>query len=137
VTRAREGLVLLVGLLLGGSAWAQTEPAAIVDAYWNGVLAGDSSAAFDTLMAHSHLDALKPREIELLKGQIQQAFSIFGAPSGYEMVSRKPYGSSVMRLVYVTKHRDLPLVWNFYFYQPTKDWQLVNLHFNDQLQNLD
>ncbi|MCG8588774.1 MAG: hypothetical protein MJE66_05740 [Proteobacteria bacterium] len=130
-------VVCLVGLFLGGPARADAEPSAIIDAYLKGLVSGQTSAAFDALMGHSRIDELKPREVALVKGQIQQGISLYGQPSGYESVARKPYGSSVVRLIYVTKHSDLALVWNFYFYRTANGWQLLNFDFNDQFQKLE
>jgi hypothetical protein len=137
VRRTIGATVILVGLLLGGSAEAESQPSAIVDAYLKGLVAGNSSAAFDALMTHSRIDEIKPREIALVKGQIDQGIALYGKPSAFESVSRKPYGSSIVRLIYITKHSDVALVWNFYFYRATDDWQLLNFDFNDQLQKLD
>jgi hypothetical protein len=135
VQRSIGALALLVALLLGGSARA--EPTAIIDAYMKGLVAGDTSSAFDVLMTNSRIDELKPREIGLAKGQIQQGLAVYGTPHSYERVSTKTYGSSIVRLIYVTKHSDLALVWNFHFYRATSDWQLLHFDFNDQFQKLE
>ena len=118
-------------------AWAEAEPTAIVETYLKGLVAGEGATAFDSLMSHSRVDELKPREIALAKGQIQQGMSLYGKPSGFETVARKAYGSSVVRLIYITKHADLALVWNFHFYRAADDWQLLNFDFNDQLEKLE
>ena len=130
-------VVLLVGLLLGGSAWAEAEPNSIVEVYLKGLVAGDTIGAFATLMTHSRIDYLKPRAATLLRGQTQEAISLYGTPSGYERVSRKPYGSSIVRLIYITKHSDVALVWNFYFYRAANEWQLINFDFNDLFKKLE
>lgn len=132
-----KGSLFLVGSLLAGSAAFAAEPSAVADTYLKGLVTGDASSAFDMLMTHSPIDELKPREIALVKGQIQQGIALYGTPSAYERVSSKPYGSSIIRLIYITKHSDLALVWNFYFYRATDDWKLLNFDFNDQFQKLD
>lgn len=47
--------------------------------------------------------------------------------------------TSIVRLVYITKHTDLALVWNFYFYRAADDddWQLLNFDYNDLFQKLE
>ena len=130
-------LLCLAGIFLSGTARGTAEPESVVETYMKGVLSGEAAAAFEDLMKHSRLDELKPREIELVKGQIQQGFSLYGAPSGYELVAKKVYGESIVRLIYLTKHSDLPLVWNFFFYRAADSWQLLNFDFNDQLNSLD
>ena len=54
-------------------------------------------------MTHSPVEEFKPREIALAKGQIEQAIGLYGTPSACELVSSKPYGSSIVRLIYITK----------------------------------
>ncbi len=118
-------------------AWAEAEPVAIAEAYLTQLVAKQPEKGFAELMTHSTVDEVKPREIQLLKGQIEQALSFYGAPSGFEQILDRPYGASTVRLIYITKHRDTPLVWNFFFYRTAEGWSLVTLRFSDQLQALE
>jgi hypothetical protein len=123
--------------LIAAPALAANDPKAVIDAFMKGFVAGSPGPAFDGLMVHSRVDELKPREIALAKGQVQQSFTLYGPALGYERVLEKTYGTSIVRLVYVTKHRENALVWNFLFYKPNTDWTLLNFDYNDQLNKLD
>lgn len=127
----------LIAILMGSSASAESGPDQIADAYMNGIIAGKVSTAFDTLMTHSKVDELRPGDIALVKSQVEQAIDSYGAPSAFESIASKKYGSSLARLIYVTKHADVPLVWNFYFYRASDGWKLINFDFNDQFLMLE
>lgn len=131
-------LVLAIFVIAAPTAGRADSPCTgIVEQYLGRLVAGESEAAFDALMKHSRLDEAKPLEIQHIRGQIEQAFRLYGAPTAFEQVLRKQYGSSLIRLVYITKHRDLPLIWNFNFYKTGDTWLLLNFPFNDQLQQLE
>ena len=131
-------LLLLSALVIPASAAEETlQPANIVDAYLTGLVSGDAAKSFDALMTHSRIDEEKPLEIGAARGQISQAMQLYGKPSGYESISEVRYGTSITRLIYITKHSDIALVWNFYFYKAESQWSLLNFDFNDRLQKLD
>ena len=128
--------VLVATLATASPGLADPSPTEILDGYFDGMVAGKVAVAFDTLMTHSKVDEMKPREIGLAKGQIQQALALYGSPNGYEQISNTRYGTFLHHYVYLSRHKDTPLIWNFYFYDGDGTWQLLLFNFNDQVQQL-
>ncbi|MDX1431762.1 MAG: hypothetical protein R3286_04870 [Gammaproteobacteria bacterium] len=128
---------LLLGLLVSATALAQMTPSAIADQFFKRIVAGEPGVAFDTLMGHSRLDEVEPAEISAAKGRLGEGMLLYGTPGSYEEIARKPYGDSIVRLVYITKHTDSPLVWNLYFYRASSDWQLLDFDFSQNLERLE
>ena len=130
-------MLCFLGVAVSLSAWADTKPRELMNAYFEGLATGSYSKAFDQLMEHSILDEIKPRDIQNLKGRVEQSMSLYGTPFGYELIHERPYGSSIVNLTYITKHTDTALVWTIKFYRATEEWQIVGLWYNDKLQKLE
>jgi hypothetical protein len=96
---------------------------------------GDVNKAVDELSAGAAMAENKP-VLDKVKGQIKNTLPPYGKSVGYEMALEKPYGTSVVRLVYILKLEKHPIIWNFYFYKPAKSWICAQFTFNDRFAGL-
>ena len=91
--------------------------------------------AYDKLFAGTSI-ASKPQAVALLKNQTATVRSLYGKVLGYERVSSRTFGDSVVRLLYIMKYEVHPIVFEFYFYRVSREWILVKVQFNDQFSLL-
>lgn len=69
------------------------------------------------------------------KSKRDQFGTRYGETIGYEFVSEKKAGESILRFVYVEKAAKRPLPWVFIFYKKPSGWGLVAVFWNDQVQS--
>lgn len=129
-------LPLLFAVLSFATTTSEVVPEAVAVAYLESFEDSGSEGAFERLMECSRLDELMPREMKLMKSQIEQVSLLYGPSLGVEEVEREVIIPSLLKLTYLTKHRDLPLLWVFIFYRVEDEWSLLQMSFNDQLEGL-
>jgi len=85
--------------------------------------------SYDELFSNS-LIASKAQMVRLQKENTLTILNMYGELLSYDFVKQQQYGDSVVRLVYVLKCEQVPVIWEFYFYKPVSDWTLVNIAFD-------
>jgi hypothetical protein len=75
-------------------------------------------------------------QVQNLINQINNAINIYGSIRASDYVSSKTLGDSLCKAVYLSKHVNYPLRWTFIFYKNEKDWVLVNIEFDDNVEAL-
>jgi hypothetical protein len=111
-------------------------PKAKVEQFFNTVVSGNISGAYDKLFIGSSIPTDKPQAVSLLKQQTSGGLPLYGKLLGYEYISEEKHGNSIIRYVYVLKSEKAPTVWEFFFYKPKDEWFLANVIFNDQFNFL-
>ncbi len=96
---------------------------------------GDVDGAYEALTKGSKI-AERPEELKSLKAKTHEAIDVFGAVLGAEMVESKNVGERLLRRTYVSRGKDFPLRWRFYFYKPELTWRLVDLRVDDRLSGM-
>jgi len=129
----------LIGLtmLMPALPASADDPLDISKQYLALLVEGKPDAAHVALMKHSDLDELRPREMENFKGQVSNAFSLYKSPLRFEEVADRRYGSSVVKLLFLTIHAELPITWEFTFFKSDVKWSLINVVFEDQMKLLE
>jgi hypothetical protein len=107
------------------------QPNDLPEAFMAALLQGKVGEAVDRFMETNPLLAEKKQQIQAAKAQIEGAFQVFGAPAGMEVVAVDDLAPSLRRFVFLTKHANAPLTWEFYVYKPKDTWIAANLNFND------
>ena len=97
---------------------------------------GEIAPAYDDLFAASPAVTAKPQAVDALKRQTEAALPIYGKPIGFELQNEKKFGESIVRLTYIQRLEQHPLVWRFWFYRPAEKWYLDGVVFNDQFDHL-
>ncbi len=84
--------------------------------------------AHEELFSNSIIKSLL-HTVKLQKENTWTLFNMYGEPTGYELVKQQKCGDSVVRLVYILKFEQVPVIFEFYFYKPVSDWTLVKIKF--------
>jgi hypothetical protein len=101
------------------------------------VQANKITEAFDHLFVGSQIPAQKPQAVDALKRQTASGLPMYGNVLGVELFREEKIGDSIVRLVYILKMEMAPMIWEFYFYKPKKEWFLANIIFNDEFHLLE
>ena len=128
-------MVSLLALTFTSKAFA-VEPTAQAESLLTSIVKNDIDEGFNHLFSGTELIKVKPQALDLLKAQTKTVVALFGQPIGFEKVTEKLHGKSVVRLVYLLKTEKHPLVWEFYFYKLKDQWIASQVTFNDQFQGL-
>jgi len=94
-----------------------------------GIIQKEVDKSYDELFSNS-LIASKAQMVRLQKENTFTILNMYGELLSYDFVKQQKYGDSVVRLVYVLKCEQVPVIWEFYFYKPVSDWTLVNIAFD-------
>lgn len=97
---------------------------------------GDINGGYDRLFVDSCPGLNQSQTILLLKKQTETGLSFYGKILGHEFVKEEPFGSAVIRLVYLLKSETYFTVWEFHYYKPKETWLLAGVNFNDQFSLL-
>ena len=126
-------LVLFGAFVIVSPAMAE-KPKGIADSFFTTYIGGSGGKAIDGFFASNPLILQKTQQLQLLKSQLTTIETIYGAPFGYELVSKEELSPSLERRVYITKHKYHPVTWEMYFYKPGDSWMSDQLIFVDQYQ---
>ena len=94
-----------------------------------GIIEKEVDKSYDELFSNS-LIASKAQMVRLQKENTLTILNMYGELLSYDFVKQQKYGDSVVRLVYILKCEQVPVIWEFYFYKPVSDWTLVNIAFD-------
>ncbi len=107
-----------------------TELKANLDSFFAGLVEGNAAKAFDGLVKGQPL-AEREDELKFFVNMTQQAMTLYGKSTGFELLDSKPAGTHLLCLTYVTTHKKAPLRWRIMCYKPEKNWILVDVVFDD------
>ncbi|MCB9480858.1 MAG: hypothetical protein H6681_01745 [Desulfobacteraceae bacterium] len=104
--------------------------------FFNELLSGKINNAVDNLYSSNTLMGQKIQQLEALKQQIAMLDKLYGKALGHEYYCVEKKTDSVVRIAAVFKYEFHPVVWEFYFYKPSKKWIISQGVFNDQFELL-
>ena len=124
--------------LLAGAVYAEkgAAPRERAEASLARVGKGEIVPAYDDLFAGSPVLSAKPQALDAMKRQTEAGLPLYGKPIGFELQNEKKFGASIVRLTYIQRLEQHPLVWRFWFYKPTDTWFVDYVTFNDQFNFL-
>jgi hypothetical protein len=97
---------------------------------------GDIASAFSVMKPYVVTHESEFQSIALQSKSQRDQFGVrYGKSIGYEFVSEKKAGDSVLRLIYVEKTAKHALPWIFFYYKTSSGWVLNSFAWNDQIQN--
>lgn len=94
-----------------------------------GIIEKEVDKSYDEIFSNS-LIATKAQMVKLQKENTWTVLNTYGKLLGYEFIKQQEYGDSLVRIVYVLKFEQIPLIWEFYFYKPVSEWTLVHITFD-------
>ncbi len=98
---------------------------------------GDIVAAFDLMKPYVVIGESEFQSTALSsKSQRDQISSRFGKSIGYEFVSSKKVGESLIRLLYIEKTEKTAVPWAFYFYKTSAGWTLNSYAWSGQINQI-
>ena len=113
-----------------------------VQSFFNGVAAGATKDAFDTLLEGSKL----AEQAEAVAGLVEKTEKIgemYGRFRVVEQLAPKRLGSDVVLLRHLYKCEHFPVVWYFAYYRPPledaldeRTWRIVTVRFDTDLERL-
>lgn len=133
--------IALAFLGLSMATWAdtvksETEAKQLTEKVMAQIAKGDLSAAFPSMKPYVVIPESEFQGLALqTKSQRDQFGARYGKSIGYELVSEKKAGDSILRLIYVEKTAKHALPWVFYFYKSPTGWVLNSFSWNDQIQS--
>lgn len=143
VARLAIGLILLFAALVAGAQDAaplttRDEVRALFDEVMEQLVAEEYATAFQTLAAHSHprLAARMPSLEQQTRDGISEVRPAYGAPVRAEFVREEIASESLMRLTYLEVFESFAVRWEFLFLKPQERWLLVNVLWNDSIEEL-
>jgi len=101
---------------------------------------GDINRAFEFISSNI---TIPNAEVETIKQKLLMQAPVFrkrfGKILGYEHISTKKVGNSLIKIVYIQKFEKHIMPWEFYFYKPKDEWILdafwtydnIKLFFNN------
>jgi hypothetical protein len=138
-----KGLIL-VSLLFSLASYANAQqlkqPADIrklTDGVMQKVLVQDFAAGFGMLKQNSNLSAADIDGVEATtESQLPKIETNYGKFIGVEFLAQKQIGNSLLNMIYLLKCEKYGLRWTFSFYNAGAGWNLINIDFDDKLQEL-
>ena len=98
---------------------------------------GDIAGAFAAVKPYVVIpDAELQSMVLQSKAQRDQFGTRYGKSIGYEFISERKAGESILRLVYVEKTDKHALPWMFLFYKTPSGWVLNSFAWNDQIYSV-
>lgn len=141
--RAALGIALLLAALGVGAQEAdplttREEVRTLIDAVMEQIVDEEYAPAFATLTTHSHprLAASMPSLEQQTRDGIREVRPAYGAPVRSEFVREENASESLMRLTYLELFESFAVRWEFLFLKPQDRWLLVNVLWNDSIEEL-
>ncbi len=126
-------IVAAIALLTQTVVAGEGTPKEQVTKLYNTLSAGKSDDGFSQLFAGSLTAKQKEMQLKALCTQAKGAFDFYGPPTAIEFIEEKTLSDSLMKLKWLTKHRDeSPLFWTALFYNRAGKWEPLQILFNDE-----
>ena len=71
-----------------------------------------------------------------IRKQTEAALPPMGKVLGFDLILEEPFGTSLVRLVYLLKSERHLTAWEFYFYKPKSVWFVAEVNFSDKFHLL-
>ena len=121
-----------VALLTQAVAAGEGTPKEQVTKLNNSISEGKTEEGFSYLFAASLTAKQKEVQVKAMGSQAKGAFDFYGAPTAIEFIEEKTLSESLMKLKWITKHKDdSPLFWSALFYKRANKWEPLQIVFYD------
>ncbi|MFI5160904.1 MAG: hypothetical protein ACHQHN_06480 [Sphingobacteriales bacterium] len=97
-----------------------------------------SDKAFDYIATKNTSAIIAKSKWDYLKSKLDTINSVVGIFTGYELITEKKVGESLVLFSYMVKHKNYPLRFTFVFYKPENHWVVQNVLFDadDMIEEL-
>lgn len=111
------------------------EIATAIDAFFKGLEQNEVRKSYTTFLTGSRL-ANRDEDVNTFVDRTQQALAIYGKVNDFEVYDTRQIGSRIVVTTYFTALTVAPIRWRFIYYKPDTKWILINLVFDDSMQDL-
>ena len=127
----RRTLFLCCLALTLSNANAQTSPRAMAETFLGTIVQGKAAAGYAKLFEGSNIARDKGQGAAISR-QTEAALPPLGKVLGFDLIREEPFGTSLVRLVYLLKSERHLTAWEFYFYKPKSVWFVAEVNFSDK-----
>lgn len=102
--------------------------------FFSKLIRNQIDSAYDALLKTSPLGN-KKEQVSKLKTETQRSLDLYGAMTGYEIVSSELVSSSLIKIRYLALHTRYPMRWMITFYKSQElGWIIINIKFDDNVE---
>lgn len=123
---------------LSSFVYAEELPAPVkekIEAFFQQVSKGEVQVAIDKIIEGGAIGK-DPEQVKNLVTQILNAHNVYGVTTGSAYIKSVTLSDSLCKTIYISKHTFAPLKWTFVFYKNTTDWILINIEFDNNIEDL-
>lgn len=113
------------------NANAQTSPRNMAETFLGTIVQGKAAAGYAKLFEGSNI-ARDRGQGAAISRQTEAALPPLGKVLGFDLIREEPFGTSLVRLVYLLKSERHLTAWEFYFYKPKSVWFVAEVNFSDK-----
>ena len=113
------------------NAHAQTSPRNMAETFLGPIVQGKAAAGYAKLFEGSIIARDKEQGAAISR-QTEAALPPLGKVLGFDLIREEPFGTSLVRLVYLLKSERHLTAWEFYFYKPKSAWFVAEVNFSDK-----
>lgn len=117
--------------------WTEATPEGMAEAGFEYLLKGEFVKMADAWFDDFDPKMMSEEKYELAKRQYVSQMPMVGKCSRYELLDRKEYGKSVVKLKYIAFTERTPLFFTFVYYKPDQEWLAGSISFSDKVSSLD
>lgn len=131
----RTLLTILLAFIFIITASGQKNPQDVTTKFFEIYKLEDSDKALDYLFSNSPYAEKITEAINNVKIKIKETIQQMGAFYGADLLTTKTAGKNIIMLTYIVRHDREPLVFNFMFYKPNKEWQMQNFKYANSIDD--
>lgn len=109
-------------------------PMILAEEFLEGIKKGKVSQAYDKVFEGSGIPTSDPANVAHLKRETSSLQSHYGSIIDYQHLYTEDMGDHLKRIVYIMNLRVHPVIWEFYYYNTTGEWSLINIQFRDNIE---
>jgi hypothetical protein len=106
-----------------------------LDGFFGHLMNKETKPAYD-LLAKDSLIGERAEDMTALREKTEQAYALFGAVEGYEIVAVKRVGTRLVGITALSLGERFPLRWMFSFYRGKGGWKLIDIQVDDRVAAL-
>ena len=106
-----------------------------IAAFFDQVKNGQTDPAMQKIIQGSVLGQ-NPAQIQNLVAQINNSLTLYGPLKSFQYVNSSVVADSLIKITAVGKQAVHPLRWTFVYYRPESEWILIDIEFDDQVDEL-
>jgi len=116
-------------------SFAQNSPEEIINKFFDLYKKEGSDKALDYIFSTNQYGGDSQDAINNLKENLRKTISFDGPFRGYELLSRRSAGQSLILLTFLVKHDRDPLTFRIVLYKPIDNWQVQNFKFDNKMDD--